>query len=52
VTEVAPRVDRLTIDRPQTNGRFVFRPLMHDEGEKVVVGHRIRRVVGRGMVSA
>ena len=41
VTEVARAFTGWTIDRPQINGRFVFRPLMHDGGEKVVVGHRI-----------
>jgi len=41
VTEVARAFTGWTIDRPQTNGHFVFRPLMHDQDEKVVVGHRI-----------
>src|SRR2546428_170157 len=48
VTEVARVLTGWTIDRPQTNGRFVFRPLMHDEGEKVVVGHRIPAGGGQG----
>ncbi len=48
VTEVARALTGWTIDRPQTNGRFVFRPLMHDEGEKVVVGHRIPAGGGQG----
>jgi len=48
VTEVARAFTGWTIDRPQTDGRFVFRPLMHDEGEKVVVGHRIPAGGGQG----
>ncbi len=48
VTEVARALTGWTIDRPQTNGRFVFRPLMHDGGEKVVVGHRIPAGGGQG----
>ncbi|HYS15683.1 MAG TPA: DUF1800 domain-containing protein [Candidatus Binatia bacterium] len=41
VTEVARAFTGWTIDRPQTHGRFIFRPGMHDPGEKVVVGQRI-----------
>jgi uncharacterized protein (DUF1800 family) len=41
VTEVARAFTGWTIDRPRVEGRFVFRPSMHDRGEKVVVGHRI-----------
>ena len=41
VTEVARAFTGWTIDRPQTHGRFIFRPGMHDPGEKVVVGRRI-----------
>jgi uncharacterized protein (DUF1800 family) len=48
VTEVARAFTGWTIDRPQTNGRFVFRPFMHDGGEKVVVGHRIPTGGGQG----
>jgi len=48
VTEVARAFTGWTIDRPQTNGRFVFRPSMHDGGEKVVVGHRIPTGGGQG----
>ncbi len=48
VTEVARAFTGWTIDRPQINGRFVFRPLMHDGGEKVVVGHRIPAGGGQG----
>ena len=48
VTEVARAFTGWTIDRPQIDGRFVFRPLMHDGGEKVVVGHRIPAGGGQG----
>jgi uncharacterized protein (DUF1800 family) len=48
VTEVARAFTGWTIDRPQINGRFVFRPLMHDGGEKVVVGRRIPAGGGQG----
>src|SRR4029453_15381684 len=41
VTEVARAFTGWTIDRPRAEGGFVFRPSMHDLGEKVVVGHRI-----------
>jgi uncharacterized protein (DUF1800 family) len=41
VTEVARAFTGWTIDRPRVEGRFVFRPLMHDRDEKVVVGQRI-----------
>jgi uncharacterized protein (DUF1800 family) len=42
VTEVARAFTGLTIDRPRAEGRFVFRPALHDRGEKVVLGHRLR----------
>jgi len=48
VTEVARAFTGWTIDRPQTNGSFVFRPPMHDQGEKGVVGHRIPAGGGQG----
>lgn len=35
-----------TIDRPPTGG-FVFRPQLHDAGEKVLLGHRL--AAGRGL---
>ncbi|MBI4638144.1 MAG: DUF1800 domain-containing protein [Candidatus Rokubacteria bacterium] len=41
VTEVARAFTGWTIDRPQAEGRFVFRAAMHDPGEKVVLGQRI-----------
>jgi uncharacterized protein (DUF1800 family) len=47
VTEVARAFTGWTIDRPQTNGHFIFRPAMHDTGEKVVLGQRIPAGGGR-----
>jgi uncharacterized protein (DUF1800 family) len=41
VTEVARAFTGWTIDRPQTDGHFIFRPAMHDTGEKIVLNHRI-----------
>ncbi len=41
VREVARCFTGWTIDHPQQGGGFVFRPRMHDFGEKVVLGHRI-----------
>jgi uncharacterized protein (DUF1800 family) len=48
VTEVARAFTGWTIDRPQTSGRFVFRPIMHDTGEKLIVGHHIAAGGGQG----
>jgi uncharacterized protein (DUF1800 family) len=45
VREVARAFTGWSIDRPQVEGRFVFRPMMHDTGEKVVLGQRIRRAL-------
>ncbi|HEY7790323.1 MAG TPA: DUF1800 domain-containing protein [Vicinamibacterales bacterium] len=42
VIEVARCFTGWTIQRPGQGGGFVFRPRLHDEGEKVVLGHRIR----------
>ncbi len=42
VTEVARCFTGWTIDKPRAGGGFVFRPALHDEGEKVVLGHRIK----------
>ena len=47
VTEVARAFTGWTIDRPQTDGHFIFRPVMHDTGEKIVLGHRIPAGGGR-----
>ncbi|PYO10263.1 MAG: DUF1800 domain-containing protein, partial [Candidatus Rokuibacteriota bacterium] len=47
VTEVARAFTGWTIDRPQTDALFIFRPIMHDTGEKIVLGHRIAAGGGR-----
>src|SRR5207237_4207582 len=47
VTEVARAFTGWTIDRPQTDGHFIFRPAMHDTGEKIVLGRRIPAGGGR-----
>jgi len=41
VREVARCFTGWTIDRPRQGGGFIFRPRMHDFGEKVVLGHKI-----------
>ena len=43
VTEVARAFTGWTIDRVRVEAHFVFRPAMHDRGEKVVLGHVLRR---------
>jgi uncharacterized protein (DUF1800 family) len=40
VVEVARALTGWTIDRPQQGGGFIFRPQMHDAGEKVILGER------------
>ncbi|HKQ67293.1 MAG TPA: DUF1800 domain-containing protein [Methylomirabilota bacterium] len=47
VTEVARAFTGWTIDRPRTDAHFIFRPGMHDTGEKIVLGHRIPGGGGR-----
>ena len=42
VTEVARAFSGWTIDRPRQDARFVFRPAMHDLGDKRVLGRPIR----------
>jgi uncharacterized protein (DUF1800 family) len=42
VTEVARAFTGWTIDTPRAGGGFRFAPALHDEGEKVVLGHRIK----------
>jgi uncharacterized protein (DUF1800 family) len=42
VTEVARAFTGWTIDGPNIEGRFLFRPGMHDTSEKIVLGHRLR----------
>jgi uncharacterized protein (DUF1800 family) len=41
VQEVARAFTGWSIDRPQVNGEFIFRPRMHDTGAKLVLGHSI-----------
>jgi uncharacterized protein (DUF1800 family) len=41
VQEVARCFTGWTIQQPRQNGSFVFRPIMHDDGEKVVLGQKI-----------
>jgi uncharacterized protein (DUF1800 family) len=41
VQEVARSLTGWTIAGPQRGGDFMFRPRMHDDGEKTVLGHRI-----------
>jgi uncharacterized protein (DUF1800 family) len=41
VREVARAFTGWTIDRPNENGRFIFRPRLHDRGPKVVLGRRL-----------
>jgi uncharacterized protein (DUF1800 family) len=48
VTEVARAFTGWTIERPQSDGHFIFRPGMHDGGEKIVLGQRIPAGGGRG----
>jgi uncharacterized protein (DUF1800 family) len=42
VTEVARAFTGWTIDNPRQGGSFVFRPQVHDMGQKVVLGHVIK----------
>jgi uncharacterized protein (DUF1800 family) len=42
VQEVARAFTGWTIDMPRQGGGFRFEPRIHDEGEKVVLGHRIK----------
>ena len=41
VQEVARCLTGWTLDRPRQGTEFVFRPFMHDNGEKTVLGHKI-----------
>jgi uncharacterized protein (DUF1800 family) len=47
VTEVARAFTGWTIDRPREEGRFVFRPRVHDNGEKTILGTRLPAGGGR-----
>jgi uncharacterized protein (DUF1800 family) len=42
VTEVARAFTGWTIDRPRLGGGFTFNARLHDEGQKVVLGHVIK----------
>jgi uncharacterized protein (DUF1800 family) len=42
VQEVARAFTGWTIQQPRQDGTFMFRPMMHDRGEKAVLGHRIK----------
>ena len=42
VTEVARVFTGWTIDQPQQGGGFKFEERMHDHGDKIVLGHRIK----------
>ncbi|MBA3466475.1 MAG: DUF1800 domain-containing protein, partial [Gemmatimonadaceae bacterium] len=47
VINVARAFTGWTIRQPQQGGGFIFRPQVHDAGEKVVLGHRL--AAGRGI---
>jgi uncharacterized protein (DUF1800 family) len=47
VVNVARAFTGWSLERPREQGGFVFRPVMHDAGEKVVLGNRL--AAGRGM---
>src|SRR5207245_5515852 len=47
VQEVARALTGWSIDVPQFGGDFVFRPELHDAGEKIVLGHTLP--AGRGL---
>jgi hypothetical protein len=47
VINVARALTGWTINPPAQGGGFVFRPAMHDAGEKIVLGHKL--AAGRGM---
>jgi uncharacterized protein (DUF1800 family) len=47
VQEVARCFTGWTIQAPRQDGSFIFRPVMHDDGEKVVLGQKIS--AGGGM---
>jgi uncharacterized protein (DUF1800 family) len=42
VTEVARAFTGWTIDKPREGGDFLFNPRLHDDREKVVLGHTIK----------
>jgi uncharacterized protein (DUF1800 family) len=42
VTEVARAFTGWTIDNPRQGGAFRFGPRVHDDGEKTILGHRVK----------
>ena len=42
VTQVARVFTGWTIEEPQQGGGFIFRPRLHEPGEKAVLGHKIK----------
>jgi uncharacterized protein (DUF1800 family) len=50
VINVARAFTGWTIKPPAQGGGFIFRPIVHDAGEKVVLGHKL--AAGRGMEDA
>ena len=50
VINVARAFTGWTIRPPQEGGGFIFRPQVHDAGEKIVLGHKL--AAGRGMEDA
>jgi uncharacterized protein (DUF1800 family) len=48
VTEVARAFTGWTIDKPRQGGGFKFEPRIHDQGQKVVLGHVIKAGGGQG----
>src|SRR5688500_13180539 len=47
IVNVARAFTGWTLEQPRRGGGFVFRPVMHDAGEKLVLGQRL--AAGRGM---
>jgi uncharacterized protein (DUF1800 family) len=47
IVNVARAFTGWTLEQPRRDGGFVFRPVMHDAGEKTVLGQRL--AAGRGM---
>ncbi len=48
IIEVARCFTGWTVDQPNEDPRFVFRPALHDDGEKLVLGHVIKAGGGEG----
>jgi uncharacterized protein (DUF1800 family) len=47
VVEVARALTGWSIDQPRQGGGFVFRPALHDQGEKMILGERFRAGGGK-----